>query len=127
MYYNYVLFEHSVVGDTCTAMNEWVQHPHAETALSNILPCVDEKTTNQTLYQSKDVILQVVNVVNTVIWSIANINNPIQNSNSYYYNQSGPLMPPLCAPFDSQMQSKNCSSYEVSFDNASSVVFKVSC
>lgn len=98
-------------------MDEWVQYPQAETALSNILPCVNENTTNQTLYQSKNVIHQLVNVVNTAIWSIA-------NSNSKAYNQSGPLMPPLCSPYDSQLHSQLCQPYEVSFDNASMVSFK---
>ncbi|KAG8053598.1 hypothetical protein GUJ93_ZPchr0001g32345 [Zizania palustris] len=46
----------SAARDTCEAMDEWAQHPQAETALSNILPCVDESTTNQTLYQSKHVV-----------------------------------------------------------------------
>ena len=109
----------SAVGDTCTAMDQWVQYPKAETALSNILPCVDEQTTNRTLYQSKDVILQLANVVNTAISSIANSNN-----NSSFYNQSGPLMPPLCSPYDSQLRSRQCEPYEVSFDNASMVCFK---
>ncbi|XP_028555278.1 uncharacterized protein LOC110092209 isoform X3 [Dendrobium catenatum] len=56
----------NTIGDTCTAMNEWVHYPHTETALSNILPCVDLKTTNRTLYQSKEVILQLVSVVNSL-------------------------------------------------------------
>lgn len=115
------LFDLSAVGDTCTAMDQWVQYPQAETALSNILPCVDQQTTNQTLHQSKDVIRQLVNIVNTVIWTVANSYSPPQNDNSYFYNQSGPLMPPLCSPYDSQLHSLECSPYEVSFDNASVV------
>ncbi|XP_040385464.1 uncharacterized protein LOC102722913 isoform X3 [Oryza brachyantha] len=50
------LILNSVAKDTCGAMDEWAQHPQAETTLSNILPCVDESTTNQTLYQSKHVV-----------------------------------------------------------------------
>lgn len=42
----------SAAKDTCEAMDQWAQHPQSETALSNILPCVDESTTNRTLYQS---------------------------------------------------------------------------
>ncbi|KAM0047591.1 putative transmembrane protein [Helianthus debilis subsp. tardiflorus] len=43
----------TAVSDTCVAMEQWVDHENAETALSNILPCVDQRTTNQTLYKSK--------------------------------------------------------------------------
>lgn len=110
----------NTVGDTCTAMNEWVQYPHTETALSNILPCVDPKTTNRTLYQSKEVILQLVSVVNSVIRSIANSNNASSQSSSFF-NQSGPVMPLLCSPYDSKLQPQHCLPQEVSFSNASLV------
>ncbi|KAE8724551.1 putative Fasciclin-like arabinogalactan protein 20 [Hibiscus syriacus] len=70
----------NAISDTCLAMEEWVEHPHAETALSNILPCVDQRTTNHTLNPSPD--------------------------DDCYYNQSGPSMPPLCSPFDSQLQNR---------------------
>lgn len=101
------------------AMEEWVEYPHAETALSNILPCVDQRTTNQTLVQSKKVIVQIVNVVNQFIYTYANT-YPSQER-SYYYNQSGPLMPALCYPYDSQLQDRQCGSQEVSVANASAV------
>lgn len=102
-------------------MDEWVDHPQAESALSNILPCVDEKTTNQTLYQSKEVIRQIVDVINTAIYTIANSNSPPAWA-FYFYNQSGPLMPPLCNPFDSQLHDRQCQEpWEVSFANASTV------
>ena len=54
----------SAAKDTCEAMDQWAQHPQAETALSNILPCVDESTTNRTLYQSKEVVVMLVRIVN---------------------------------------------------------------
>lgn len=101
------------------AMEEWVEYPHAETALSNILPCVDQRTTNQTLVQSKSVINQIVNVVNQFIYTYADTNS--SQGNSYYYNQSGPLMPPLCYPYDSQLQDRMCGPQEVSVANASAV------
>lgn len=108
------------------AMREWVEYPQAETALSNILPCVDEQTTNHTLYQSKEVIYQLVNVVNTAIDTIANSNSQMQMT-PYYYNQSGPLMPTLCCPFDSQLKNRQCEPQEVSFANASMVCTKFLC
>lgn len=105
------------------AMDEWVDHPHAETALSNILPCVDQRTTNKSLIQSKEVITDIVNVVNQFVYNIANA-NPSQDY-IYYYNQTGPVMPPLCYPYDSQLQDRQCGSYEVSIANASKVLSSV--
>ena len=110
----------SAISDTCVAMKEWVDHPHAETALSSILPCVDEQTTNKTLTQSKLVINSIVTVVNTFVYAYANTNpSPGQN---FYYNQSGPPMPPLCSPFDANMEDRECGSWELSIGNASSVL-----
>lgn len=116
----------NAISDTCMAMEEWVEYPQAQTALSNILPCVDEHTTNQTLYQSKEVIRELVNVVNTAIYTIVNLNSPVPTT-PYYYNQSGPLMPPLCCPFDSQLKDRQCEPQEVSFANASMVWQNYTC
>lgn len=102
------------------AMGEWVENPHAETALSNILPCVDEETTNQTLFKSKLVINDIVNIINAFVGSVANSNLP-PHSTPTYYNQSGPSIPPLCYPYDSQLQDHNCSAQELSIENASLV------
>lgn len=96
-----------------------MNHPHAETALSSILPCVDQKTTNQTLMKSKEVINDIVNVVNTFIYSYAN-SNPSPGE-SHYYNQSGPPMPPLCYPFGPNLEDRQCGPQEVSMANASLV------
>ncbi|KAK8636762.1 hypothetical protein V6N13_124500 [Hibiscus sabdariffa] len=115
----------NAISDTCLAMEEWVEHPHAETALSNILPCVDKRTTNHTLIQSKHVISSIVNVVNTYIYTFAN-SDPSPDDNRYY-NQSGPSMPPLCSPFDSQLQNRQCGSNEVSMANASLVWQNFTC
>lgn len=107
------------------AMEEWVDHPHAVNALSSILPCVDQSTTNKTLIQSKEVINDMVNVVNTYIYTFANANPSQAEFN--YYNQSGPSMPPLCYPFDSQLQDRQCGSQEVSLSNASAVCLSIIC
>ncbi|XVE74735.1 hypothetical protein DITRI_Ditri12bG0041900 [Diplodiscus trichospermus] len=115
----------NAISDTCLAMEEWVENPHMETALSNILPCVDRRTTNHTLTQSKQVINSIVNVVNTYIYTFAN-SDPTPDDNRYY-NQSGHPMPPLCYPFDSQLQDRQCGSYEVSMANASLVWKKYTC
>ncbi|KAI3875451.1 hypothetical protein MKX03_032157 [Papaver bracteatum] len=116
----------NAISDTCVAMDEWVENPNDETALSNILPCVDQVTTSKTLTQSKEVINQLVNIANTAIWSFANWDPPPQNTFAYS-NQSGPLMPPLCSPFDSQLHDRPCASQEVSFSNASLVWQNYTC
>lgn len=103
------------------AMEEWVENPHAETALSNILPCVDQRTTNQTLIQSKQIINGIVTVVNQFIYTYANT-NPSPGT-PYSYNQSGPLMPPLCYPFDAHLNVNQCGDQEVSIENALLVRF----
>ncbi|XP_028759508.1 uncharacterized protein LOC114718376 [Neltuma alba] len=115
----------NAISDTCMAMGEWVGNPHAESALSNILPCVDQRTTNRTLFRSKQVVTDIVNVVNQFIYTSANANPRPGNSN--YYNQSGPKMPPLCYPFDSQLRERECTTQEVSSTNASLVWKKFEC
>ncbi|KAK1324944.1 hypothetical protein QJS10_CPA01g01415 [Acorus calamus] len=120
------LILNSAIADTCIAMDEWVENPQAETALSNILPCVNEQTTNQTLHQSKQVIFELVNVVNTAISNIANTDF-LDKRNPYYYNQSGPPMPSFCSPVDSQLNLQDCEPQEVSFANASTVWRNYTC
>lgn len=120
----FVIFN-SAISDSCVAMQEWVDNPQAETALSNILPCVDERATNQTLLQSRSVVRSLVNYINTFVYTGANTNRP--PSDQFYYNQSGPLMPPLCYPFDDKMQDRECSSQEVPLTNASVVWAKYIC
>lgn len=114
---NYFYF--SAISDTCMAMGNWVENPRAESALSNILPCVDQRTTNKTLIQSKQVVTNIVSVVNRFIYNIADAN--ASPNDPTYYNQSGPAMPPLCYPFDSQFKERQCTSQEVSSANASLV------
>ncbi|KVH97590.1 hypothetical protein Ccrd_000256 [Cynara cardunculus var. scolymus] len=116
----------NAISDTCLAMEQWVDHPHAETALSNILPCVDQGTTNQTLYKSKQVINDLGNIVNGFIGSYAN-SYPQPSGNTNYFNQSGPLMPYVCSPYDSQLQERECSSQEISMSNASLVWQNYTC
>lgn len=115
----WIWFFRSAISDSCVAMKEWVDNPQAETTLSNILPCDDETATNQTLYESRKVVSMLVNTVNTYIYTAANTDRP--PSDQFYYNQSGPLIPPLCYPFDDKMKDHECSSQEVSLQNASTV------
>lgn len=114
------LLLHNVVGDTCVAMNDWVAHPHAHTALDDILPCVDSATANESLYRGREVTYQLVNVVNQVVNNISNRNFP-PSAKPLYYNQSGPLMPPLCNPYTANLSNRTCTAGEVTLNNASQV------
>ncbi|CAK9142018.1 unnamed protein product [Ilex paraguariensis] len=111
---------HNVVGDTCVSMNEWVQNPTAHTALDDILPCLDNATAQETLSQSKDVTYQLVGVVNGIITNVSNANIP-PGAGLFYYNQSGPLVPVLCNPFNADKTDRKCAAGEVEFGNASQV------
>ncbi|XP_042465748.1 uncharacterized protein LOC122048220 [Zingiber officinale] len=114
------LLLHNVVGDACVAMDQWVDHPHSHTALDDILPCVDATTANESMYRSKEVTFQIVNVVNQVISNVSNGNFPPVLA-PLYYNQSGPLVPALCNPFNADMSTRACAKGEVNFLNSSTV------
>ena len=110
----------SVTADTCVAMNQWVQNPTAHTSLDDILPCVDNATAQETLSKSKEVTSQLVDVLNQVITNVSNINfSP--NFAPMYYNQSGPLLPLLCNPFNPDLSNRTCTAGEVDLDNATQV------
>ncbi|KAL0915273.1 hypothetical protein M5K25_015678 [Dendrobium thyrsiflorum] len=116
------LLLHNVVADTCVAMNEWVIHPSEHTALDDILPCIDISTANESLYRSREVTYKLADIVNNVINNVANPNNP-----TLRFNQSGPLMPTLCNPFNNDLTNRTCSSGEVTLTNASQVWKKYEC
>ncbi|XP_059644979.1 uncharacterized protein LOC132286639 [Cornus florida] len=114
------LLLHNVVGDTCVAMDQWVQNPMAHTALDDILPCVDNATAQETLSESKDVTFQLIGVVNRIITNVSNGNFP-PSVTPLYYNQSGPLVPVLCNPFSPDKTDRICAAGEVDFSNATQV------
>ncbi|CAA0829357.1 Unknown protein [Striga hermonthica] len=114
------LLLHNVSGDTCVAMNQWVQNPTAHTALDDILPCVDNATAQETLTKSKEVTSQLVGLMNMVVTNISNNNFP-PNIGPFYYNQSGPRMPNLCNPFNPDLTDRACVPGEVNLDNATQV------
>ncbi|KAJ4745731.1 envelope glycoprotein B [Rhynchospora pubera] len=116
----FLLF-HNVLTDACVAMDEWVSRPHSHTALDDILPCVDVATANESMYRSREVTYQLVGIVNQVITNISNQNFPPAFGAPLYYNQSGPLIPPLCNPYNSDMSDRTCLINEATFDNSSTV------
>ncbi|TVU22176.1 hypothetical protein EJB05_31858 [Eragrostis curvula] len=113
------LILNSAAKDTCEAMDQWAQHPQAETALSNILPCVDESTTNRTLYQSKEVVVILVRIVNRAISALSN-RRP-------HHKHPGQMMPYLCSPYDSNFNDRQCKSREVTFNNATTAWQNYTC
>nr|VDC94512.1 unnamed protein product [Brassica oleracea] len=120
------LILHNVVGDTCVAMDQWVQHPTAHTALDDILPCVDNATARETLTQTKLVTYQLVNLLDSAINTMTNRNFPPQ-ARPFYYNQSGPFMPLLCNPFNADLSDHQCQPGEVHLSNATEVWKNYTC
>ncbi|KAI3673738.1 hypothetical protein L6452_39866 [Arctium lappa] len=112
---------HNVMGDTCVAMDEWVQNPTAHTALDDILPCVDNATAKETVFQCKDVTFQLVGIVNKIINNVANIEPSPPFIGFLNYNQSGPLVPTLCNPLNPDKTDRKCQVGEVDASNASEV------
>ncbi|XP_050213917.1 uncharacterized protein LOC126665232 [Mercurialis annua] len=121
------LLVHNVVADTCVSMDEWVLHPTAKTALDDIIPCVDNATAQATLQQTKEVTHQLVNVVDSIILNISNRNFPPQVGPPLYYNQSGPLVPALCNPFNPDFTDRQCAAGEVHLKNATEVWKSYTC
>ncbi|KAI4379366.1 hypothetical protein MLD38_005677 [Melastoma candidum] len=103
------LLLHNVIADTCVAMDEWVQHPAEHTALDDIIPCVDNATAQETLLRTKDVTYQLVTIVNTAITNVSNRDFP-PIAGPLYYNQSGPLLPTLCSPYNADLTNRQCAS-----------------
>ncbi|KAL5850238.1 hypothetical protein ACOSQ4_008251 [Xanthoceras sorbifolium] len=114
------LLLHNVTADTCVAMNQYVQHPAAHTALDNIIPCVDNATAQETLMRTKEVSSQLVELINTVISNVSNVNFAPSFA-PMYFNQSGPLVPKLCNPFHPDLTNRVCSAGEVDYNNATQV------
>ncbi|KAF7133343.1 hypothetical protein RHSIM_Rhsim09G0014400 [Rhododendron simsii] len=114
------LLVHNAVADTCVAMDEWLQNPTTDSALENIIPRADPESAEAILKGTRGVTFALVNATNTAIVNIYNINMPPE-AGPLYSNQSGPLMPLLCNPFDSNLTNQQCAPGEVEFSNATEV------
>lgn len=119
---NLFLFVRSVVADACVSMDEWVQHPTAHTALDDVLPCVDNATAQETSSRTKDVTYKLSSMVDKVINNISNLNNPPPQLGPIYFNQSGPLLPALCNPYNADLTDRKCALGEVELQNATQVL-----
>ncbi|XAR67846.1 hypothetical protein NMG60_11002772 [Bertholletia excelsa] len=107
----------NMVGDTCAAMHDWVENPMFRTSLDDVLPCVDNATAQEAVSQNKEAVLQLVGIVNGVI-NVSNAKIPVGLP---FYNQSGPPIPTLCNPYNSDKSDRICAPGEVDFGNATQV------
>ncbi|TKY64594.1 hypothetical protein E2542_SST14492 [Spatholobus suberectus] len=113
------LIVHNGVADTCVAMEEWVQHPRDHSALSKLLPCMDETAAQKTLDITRNTSFQVVNMVNEFLINVANnADVPPLPDRDIYYNQSGPTVPPLCNPYFPNLTERACGPSEVDLKGA---------
>ncbi|WZY77332.1 hypothetical protein YC2023_023716 [Brassica napus] len=111
---------HNVVADTCTAMDQWVHDPAAESALSQLLPCLDAKTIGDTLDITKTMTSTAVDMTNAYTVNISNFDH-FPHNNPFYHNQSGPLVPLLCNPLDEHHNPRPCAPNEILLANASQI------
>ncbi|ANM57990.1 envelope glycoprotein B [Arabidopsis thaliana] len=111
---------HNVVADTCMAMDQWVHDPAADSALSQLLPCLDPKTIGETLDITKTMTATAVDMTNAYTVNVSNHDQFPPNA-PFYHNQSGPLVPLLCNPLDQNHKPRPCAPDEVLLANASQV------
>ncbi|XWS11741.1 hypothetical protein CRYUN_Cryun37aG0026100 [Craigia yunnanensis] len=78
---------------------------------------VDRAIAEEALNESKDVNTRFVGIVNAFINNVTNLNVP-PSTNPIYYNQSGPLVPVLCSPYNSDKTDRKCNADEANFSNA---------
>lgn len=111
----------SVVADTCVAMEDYLHNPTADSPLNlQFLPCLDQKTAQETFNTSKETTSGLVTMVNQYITDAINADLPPE-TDLLYHNQSGPLVPLLCDPYNPDMTNRTCDLAEVTFANFSKV------
>ncbi|KAA8535223.1 hypothetical protein F0562_030226 [Nyssa sinensis] len=115
------LLVHNVVADTCIAMDDWRQNPTADSALEDIIPKVDNEMTQQIFNVTKATTYGAVSGVNGAILNVSNADNPPVLGPPLYFNQSGPLMPVLCNPYNADLTDRQCAAGEVDFKNSTEV------
>ncbi|XP_050231284.1 uncharacterized protein LOC126680246 [Mercurialis annua] len=112
------LIFHNAVADTCVAMDDWLQNPTADSPLSlQFLPCMDKKTAEETLATTKETSSYMINSINTYISEVAN-KDLLSATGPLNHKLSGPLVPLLCNPFNSDLTDRKCVPAEVNFTDA---------
>ncbi|GMI86109.1 hypothetical protein like AT2G12400 [Hibiscus trionum] len=90
---------HNIVSDTCIAMDEWVQNPKADSALEDLLPCAEKEAGEKIKEAGKEVTTSINDLLNQVV--------TFSNQNTAK-NQSGPLVPLVCDPYEHGNSQLNC-------------------
>ncbi|KAJ4829665.1 hypothetical protein Tsubulata_034579 [Turnera subulata] len=110
------LFFHNGLADTWVAVDDFLQHPAANSALDlQFLPCVSNERVQSALNTNKMTTKSLIAMDNQYIKNIANNNNLTPDAGSFYYNQSGPPVPLLCDPYNDDLTDRKCGSDEVDF------------
>ncbi|WCJ40443.1 hypothetical protein M5689_021359 [Euphorbia peplus] len=118
---------HNAVADTCVAMDEWLENPRANSPVSlQLLPCMDKKTAEQTLNTSRATAYFLIDASNKYIKGVANQQLP-PTAGPLYHNQSGPLVPLVCNPFNPDFSNRKCAPAEVNISDASPELKKYTC
>ncbi|XP_074337386.1 uncharacterized protein LOC141674574 [Apium graveolens] len=98
-------------------IHSWVKNPIAHKALDDILPCVDNITTQETMIKTKEVTTQLVNMVNKIIDNFSNSNSS-RSFKPFYFNQYDLLRPILCNLYHPDFMNQTCAPGDVDLRNA---------
>nr|XP_004288761.2 PREDICTED: uncharacterized protein LOC101307834 [Fragaria vesca subsp. vesca] len=108
------LLIHNVFADACVSMDEWVQKkPTAYTALDDFLPCVDQDVVQGMLNDTKMANYAAIGVVNQIVDMANSDPNSGDGGTPLSFNQSGPLLPPVCNPYNEDQSNRTCAPGEV--------------
>ncbi|XVF86374.1 hypothetical protein PTKIN_Ptkin18bG0034700 [Pterospermum kingtungense] len=118
---------HNIVGDTCVAMNQWVENPMADSAMKEILPCWDKEFGQNVLAASKSVTTTFNGLMNQYIFLVANNDTIPPQAVPLYHNQSGPLVPLICDPYTKGDSKQSCGEGQVALSNAREELKKYLC
>ncbi|GMI93914.1 hypothetical protein like AT2G12400 [Hibiscus trionum] len=109
---------HNLMADTCTAVDEWVQNPMADSAIKELLPCVDREF-GETITDATELVSDGINdMLNYHVSLVANANNIPEQAIGLYYNQSGPSLPTICDPYKVENNKQACREGQVALGNA---------
>ncbi|KAJ8435000.1 hypothetical protein Cgig2_027843 [Carnegiea gigantea] len=97
------------------------QNPQAQTALDDVLPCVDKSTARTFLKASQRVTYLMVGMVDVGVAKVANDQQLLN------YHQSGPPVPIVCNPFNGDLTNRTCAQGEVELGRASEVLKNYMC
>ena len=104
-------------------MDEWVQKkPTAYTALDDFLPCVDQDVVQGMLNDTKMANYAAIGVVNKIVDMANSDPNSGDGGTPLSFNQSGPLLPQVCNPYNEDQSNRTCAPGEVEMQKVSEVI-----